>query len=265
MTKEEEEDRRRPVWYRGIHWFVFPLGSLFITWRGRGGGGLGRITWFLGEQMGISRNWELKRGYRWKLWKNSEGGGGALKFAWKMKTWGRGIAKVIKSYWGDQLHFILFSPKSSPPQPAQAINNDRSLSSLFSHLPAARGLVPRLLPPKRLLGGENEFYPWSKKGAMFPKFPDERRRSFFVYRSIPWGSLSFRPWFINFLDCLIGKDKNIFSILNYFSLRSTDQVKSVCWDMKVSLMRCCEKSVSSSGRSITWRFLHFFFVFKNLR
>ena len=88
--------------------------------------------------------------------------------------------------------------------------------------------MPRLLPPKRLLGGENEFYPSSKKGAMFPKFPDERRRSFFVYRSIPWGSLSFRPWFINFLDCLIGKDKNIFSILNYFILRSTDQVKSVC-------------------------------------
>ena len=216
--------------------------------------------------MGISRNWELKRGYRWKLWKNSEGGGGHLNLLEKWRHGGGESRKSSKVIGGINYISSCLAPNPlPPPQPAQAINNDRSLSSLFSHLPAARGLVPRLLPPKRLLGGENEFYPWSKKGAMFPKFPDERRRSFFVYRSIPWGSLSFRPWFINFLDCLIGKDKNIFSILNYFILRSTDQVKSVCWDMKVSLMRCCEKSVSSSGRSITWRFVHFFFVFKNLR
>ena len=46
---------------------------------------------------GISRNWEPKRGLRWKLWKDSERG--PLKFAWKMKTeGGRGIAKVIKSF-----------------------------------------------------------------------------------------------------------------------------------------------------------------------
>ena len=45
---------------------------------------------------GISRNCEPKRWDRGKLWKDSESG--PLKFAWKMKTKGAGIAKVNKSF-----------------------------------------------------------------------------------------------------------------------------------------------------------------------
>ena len=40
----------------------------------------------------------------------------------------------------------------------------------------------------------------------------------FLYRSIPLGSLSFWPCFINYIDFLIGQGKNIFSILNYLFL-----------------------------------------------
>ena len=65
--------------------------TLFITC----GGGGGHLI-FGRTKGGISRNWEPNRGDCWKLWKDSEGG--PLKFAWKMKTWGKGIAKVIKSY-----------------------------------------------------------------------------------------------------------------------------------------------------------------------
>ena len=43
----------------------------------KGGGGKGG---------GVCRNWEPKRGDRWNLWKDSEGG--PLKFAWKMKARG---------------------------------------------------------------------------------------------------------------------------------------------------------------------------------
>ena len=56
--------------------------SLFIAWRGG-------ITCFLGEQKGglvVTEN--PKGGVTGNSWKDSEGG--PLKFAWKMKTWGRG-------------------------------------------------------------------------------------------------------------------------------------------------------------------------------
>ena len=80
-----------------------------------------------------------------KLWKGSEGG--PLKFTWKMKTCGGGIARVIKSYQGgslqwsniqrrDRLNFSLFSPKSSgapPPRPPPAIINDQSLRRLVTN------------------------------------------------------------------------------------------------------------------------------------
>ena len=95
--------------------------SLFIPW-GRGGG---RGFWgdhliFRRTKGGISRNWEPNRGDHWKLSKDLEGG--PLKFAWKMKTWGK--SNVVREdhalQWsniqsGDQLNFTLFSPKSSPP------------------------------------------------------------------------------------------------------------------------------------------------------
>ena len=49
----------------------------------------------------ISRNWEAKRGDRWKLWKDEEGG--PLKFAGKNEDMGGGgaIAKVIKVITGE--------------------------------------------------------------------------------------------------------------------------------------------------------------------
>ena len=63
--------------------------SLFIAGGGGGGGGGARI---LGGSLDF---WENKRGDRWKLWKDSEGG--PLKFALKMKTWA-GVVKVVLSY-----------------------------------------------------------------------------------------------------------------------------------------------------------------------
>ena len=98
--------------------------SLFIPWGG------GRI---LGGSLdcrrtkgGISRNWEPKRGDRWKLWKDSEGG--PLKFAWKMKTWRRGSRESHQKLltgslqWTNiqrmgRLNFALFSLNSSTLSP----------------------------------------------------------------------------------------------------------------------------------------------------
>ena len=98
--------------------------SLFIPWGG------GRI---LGGSLdcrrtkgGISRNWEPKRGDRWKLWKDSEGG--PLKFAWKMKTWRRGRRESHQKLltgslqWSNiqrmgRLNFALFSLNSSTLSP----------------------------------------------------------------------------------------------------------------------------------------------------
>ena len=54
---------------------------------------------------GISRNWELKRGDRWKLWKDSEGV--PLKVGWKMKTCGGGSRKSSKVIRGDHFSEVL--------------------------------------------------------------------------------------------------------------------------------------------------------------
>ena len=89
---------------------------------------------------GISRNWELKRGDRWKLWKSSEGvhsnlvgkwrhggGGGSRKSSKVIR--GHHFSEVLKHSKGESVKFYpLLSPKSSAPTPSpQAINNDWSL------------------------------------------------------------------------------------------------------------------------------------------
>ena len=76
--------------------------SLFISWSEKGWRWiLGGITYFLGKQKGgsvVTENSKVKRGDRWKLWKDSEGG--PLNIAWKMKTWwggkSRKSSKVIR-------------------------------------------------------------------------------------------------------------------------------------------------------------------------
>ena len=52
------------------------------------------------EKGGIIRSWEPKRGNRWKLWKDSEGGTTQICLE-NEDIWGGGVggvAKVIKSY-----------------------------------------------------------------------------------------------------------------------------------------------------------------------
>ena len=68
-----------------------PCGGLFFF----GGGG---ITWFLGEQKGGSVVTENPKGEISENFGRITAEGGPLKFAWKMKTLGWRIAKVIKCY-----------------------------------------------------------------------------------------------------------------------------------------------------------------------
>ena len=75
---------------------LVPAGrSLFM-----GGGGFfsGGITWFLEEQKGGSVVTENQKGEITENFGRITAQGGPLKFAWKMKTLGVRIAKVIKCY-----------------------------------------------------------------------------------------------------------------------------------------------------------------------
>ena len=84
----------------------------------------GGITWFLGEQKGALVVTENPKGGITENFGRIQRG--AVKFAWKMKTWGgsRKSSKVIRGDHfsevtlkggRDRLNFTLFSPKSSPP------------------------------------------------------------------------------------------------------------------------------------------------------
>ena len=77
--------------------------SFFIAGRGGGGGGVffgrgGGFTWFLGEQKSGSVVIENPKREITENFGRIKAEGKPLKFAWKMKTLGGGIAKVIKCY-----------------------------------------------------------------------------------------------------------------------------------------------------------------------
>ena len=76
---------------------------LFIAWGGGGREDYGGITWFLGEQKGGSVVTENPKGEITGNFRRITAEGEPLKFAWKMKTLGGGIAKVIKYYYSGSL------------------------------------------------------------------------------------------------------------------------------------------------------------------
>ena len=75
---------------------IYPLGEPRIFFLEGGGGG--GVTWFLGEQKGGSVVTENPKGEITENFGRITAEEGPLKFAWKMKTSGGRIAKVIKCY-----------------------------------------------------------------------------------------------------------------------------------------------------------------------
>ena len=111
---------------------IYGLGTGHYLWPGKGRGIFGGIIWFLGEQKGISLNWEPKSGDRWKLWKDSGRGGGGTQICLENEDGGdRESHQKASLQWsniqrGYRLNFTLFCRKSSALHPP-AINNDLSL------------------------------------------------------------------------------------------------------------------------------------------